>query len=107
MITRSTVERCTSRWVSNSARIAVKTGLTMLLSGNESILVLKFDVHGRASHEDVEVAQVYVGDSDAPVPRPPEELKGVAKVELRTGETKQVSPHARSACVLLLRPQEA
>jgi beta-glucosidase len=62
----------------------------MLISGNESILALNFDVHGRASHEDAEVAQVYVGDSPAPVPRPPKELKGFAKVELRPGETKQV-----------------
>ena len=28
----------------------------MLISGNESILALKFDVHGRASHEDAEFA---------------------------------------------------
>ena len=86
MITRSTVKRCTSRWVSNRARVAVKTGLTMFLSGNESILALKFDVHGRASHEDAEFAHVYVGDSHAPVPRPPKELKGFAKVELRPGK---------------------
>ena len=38
-----------------------------------------------------DVAQVYVGDTHAKVPRPAKELKGFAKVSLRPGETKRVS----------------
>jgi beta-glucosidase len=37
------------------------------------------------------VAQVYVGDAHARVPRPPKELKGFAKVTLRPGETRRVT----------------
>ena len=37
-----------------------------------------------------EVAQVYVSDSHAKVPRPVKELKGFAKVQLKPGETKAV-----------------
>jgi len=37
-----------------------------------------------------EVAQLYVSDPSAPVPRPERELKGFAKVRLAPGETKQV-----------------
>jgi beta-glucosidase len=37
-----------------------------------------------------EVAQLYVGDRHAPVPRPPKELKGFAKVDLQPGETRHV-----------------
>ena len=44
------------------------------------------------------MAQLYIGDSHSSVPRPPKELKGFAKVELKPGETKSVSIplHARS-----------
>ena len=37
------------------------------------------------------MAQVYVGDSHAPVPRPRKELKGFAKIFLRPGEVKPVT----------------
>jgi beta-glucosidase len=37
------------------------------------------------------VAQLYIGDAHASVPRPPKELKGFAKVELKPGETRQVT----------------
>jgi len=37
------------------------------------------------------VAEVYVGDAHASVPRPVKELKGFAKVNLRPGESKRVS----------------
>jgi beta-glucosidase len=38
-----------------------------------------------------EVVQVYVGDVSSSVPRPPRELKGFVKVELKKGETREVS----------------
>lgn len=41
--------------------------------------------------EGAEVAEVYVGDSHASVPRPVKELKGFAKVSLKPGEGKRVS----------------
>jgi beta-glucosidase len=37
------------------------------------------------------VAQVYVGDTHAKVPRPAKELKGFTKVNLRAGETRRVT----------------
>ena len=38
-----------------------------------------------------EVAELYVGDSHASVPRPVKELKGFAKVDLKPGETLRVT----------------
>ena len=43
------------------------------------------------SRAGAEVAQVYVGDRHARVPRPVKELKGFAKIQLSPGETKHVS----------------
>ena len=50
-----------------------------------------FEVTNTGKRAGAEVAQVYVGDSHASVPRPPKELKGFAKVELKPGETKSVT----------------
>ena len=52
------------------------------------------------AREGAEVAQIYVGDRHAPVPRPPKELKGFVKVNLEPGETKraQVTLNRRSFC---------
>jgi beta-glucosidase len=52
---------------------------------------VSFDVKNTGSREGAEVAQVYVGDTHASVPRPPKELKGLSKVQLHPGETKNVS----------------
>jgi beta-glucosidase len=53
--------------------------------------VVAFDVTNNGKRDGAEVAQVYVGDSHAKVPRPAKELKGFAKVTLRPGETRHVS----------------
>ena len=37
------------------------------------------------------MAELYVGDSHASIPRPVKELKAFAKVELKAGETKRVT----------------
>ena len=37
------------------------------------------------------MAELYVGDSHASIPRPVKELKGFAKVNLKPGETKRVT----------------
>lgn len=52
---------------------------------------IEFDLTNTGRREGAEVAQVYVGDSHAKVPRPVKELKGFAKVSLRPGETRHVS----------------
>ncbi len=58
------------------------------LDGDGPITVA-FDVTNVGRREGAEVAQVYVGDKHAPVPRPPKELKGFAKVSLKPGETRR------------------
>ena len=52
---------------------------------------VSFDVTNAGTRGGADVAQVYVGDAHAKVPRPPKELKGFAKVALRPGETRRVS----------------
>jgi beta-glucosidase len=52
---------------------------------------VSFDVTNTGSRAAAEVAQVYVGDPHNSVPRPPRELKGFSKIELKPGETKRVS----------------
>jgi beta-glucosidase len=49
-----------------------------------------FDVSNTGTRAGADVAQVYVGDRHAGVPRPVKELKGFAKVEVNPGETKHV-----------------
>jgi beta-glucosidase len=50
-----------------------------------------FEVKNTGAREGAEVAQVYVADTHAGVPRPPKELKGFAKVSLKPGETRRVA----------------
>jgi beta-glucosidase len=52
---------------------------------------VSFDVTNTGSRAGADVAQVYVGDPHAAVPRPPKELKAFAKVSLAPGETKRAS----------------
>jgi beta-glucosidase len=52
---------------------------------------VSFDVKNAGTREGADVAQVYVGATQAKVPRPAKELKGFVKVSLRPGETKKVS----------------
>lgn len=63
--------------------------LTNSPSGSDSVTVA-FDLTNTGSRAGAEVAEVYVGDKHAPVPRPVKELKGFKKVELKPGETKHV-----------------
>ena len=58
-------------------------------SGNHQVTV-EFDITNTGLRRGQEVAEVYVGDKHAPVPRPVKELKGFAKVDLSPGETKHV-----------------
>jgi beta-glucosidase len=55
------------------------------------VFEVSFDVKNTGSREGSDVAQVYVSDTHAPVPRPPKELKGFSKVTLRPGESRRVT----------------
>ena len=52
---------------------------------------VSFDVKNTGTREGSDVAQVYVSDTHATVPRPPKELKGFSKVSLRPGESRRVT----------------
>jgi beta-glucosidase len=49
---------------------------------------VSFDVTNTGKRAGAEIAQVYVGEKDPSVARPPKELKGFTKIELKPGETK-------------------
>ena len=53
-------------------------------------VVVSFDVTNTGSRQGAEVAEIYVGDTHARVPRPVKELKGFSKVMLKPGETRLV-----------------
>jgi beta-glucosidase len=52
---------------------------------------VSFDVTNTGKREGATVAQVYVSDTHASVPRPPKELKGFQRVTLKPGETQHVT----------------
>ena len=52
---------------------------------------VSFDVNNTGSRSGATVAQLYLGNPGAGVPRPAKELKGFAKVNLNPGESKHVS----------------
>jgi beta-glucosidase len=56
-----------------------------------SNVAVSFDITNTGKREGDEVAQVYVGDKHASVPRPVKELKGFAKIHLRPGESHHVT----------------
>jgi beta-glucosidase len=58
---------------------------------NDGNVRVSFDVTNTGTRAGADVAQIYVGDGHAKVPRPPKELKGFAKVSLRPGETQRVT----------------
>jgi beta-glucosidase len=60
------------------------------VSGDEPVTV-RFDVTNTGTRLGAEVAEVYVGEAHAKVPRPVKELKGFAKVQLNPGETRRIS----------------
>jgi beta-glucosidase len=54
-------------------------------------VTVSFEVQNVGQREGAEVAEVYVGDTYSSVLRPVKELKGFAKVNLKSGESKRVS----------------
>jgi beta-glucosidase len=59
------------------------------MSHSESVTV-RFDIVNTGCRTGAEIAQLYVCDEQASVPRPPKELKGFVRVELVPGERRQV-----------------
>ncbi|MGB6876521.1 MAG: glycoside hydrolase family 3 C-terminal domain-containing protein [Candidatus Acidiferrales bacterium] len=60
-------------------------------SSSPDAVTVSFDVKNAGDRAGAEVAELYVGDSHASVPRPVKELKGFAKVFLRPSEKKEVT----------------
>ena len=60
------------------------------VAGDQKVTV-SFDVTNTGKRAGAEVAEVYVGEEHASVPRPVKELKGFSKVLLKPGETKRVT----------------
>jgi len=69
------------------------SGLTVTpgVMPDNGLVTVAFDVTNIGKRDGAEIAQLYVGDGHAPVPRPVKELKGFAKVSLAPGESKRVS----------------
>lgn len=61
---------------------------------------VSFDLKNTGTRTGAEIAQVYIEQVHPPVPRPPKELKGFARVDLAPGQTQLVSlrlPHSAFA----------
>lgn len=54
-------------------------------------VIVGFDVRNTGSSEGAEIAQLYLGEAHAKVPRPVKELKGFARVNLKPGEMRHLS----------------
>ena len=60
-------------------------------AATEAFYAVSFDVTNTGDREGAAVAQVYVADGHSKIARPAKELKGLARVELKPGETQRVS----------------
>jgi len=65
--------------------------LTISSPSPDQQVSVAFDVTNTGTRAGADVAEVFVGDHHAPVPRPVKELKGFAKVSLNPGETKNIT----------------
>jgi beta-glucosidase len=65
--------------------------VTPLAGGSNHAFSISFEVRNIGSAAGAEVAQVYVGDPSAQVPRPAKELKGFERVDLQPGASKRVT----------------
>jgi beta-glucosidase len=71
--------------------VAPASSSALAPSGRPALYAVSFDVTNTGSRAGAEVAQLYVAEAAPKVPRPANELKGFARVELATGETKRVT----------------
>jgi beta-glucosidase len=65
--------------------------ITSTTAAGEEVINVEFDITNTGHRTGAEVAEVYVGQPNASVPRPVKELKGFRKVSLNAGETRHVS----------------
>jgi beta-glucosidase len=65
--------------------------VTPASSGKASNVTVTIDVSNSGTRPGAEVAQLYVGDSHASLPRPVKELKAFDRILLQPGETKSVT----------------
>ena len=65
--------------------------LTISPASSDQQVSVAFDVTNTGTRAGADVAEVYVADRHAPVPRPVKELKGFKRVSLNPGETKNVA----------------
>jgi len=54
-------------------------------------VIVSFNIKNVGQREGAEIAELYVGDSHASVPRPAKELKAFTKVNLQPGDSKRIS----------------
>lgn len=71
----------------------------------EGRVLVSFEVTNAGERAGTAVAQVYVGQRQPKVPRPPRELKGFRRVELAPGETKRVSVTLEAAAFAYFHPE--
>jgi beta-glucosidase len=67
------------------------SGLQISPGSGQGAYEVGFDVTNAGSRAGADVAQVYIGEDHPKVPRPPQELKGYARVNLAPGETRHVT----------------
>jgi beta-glucosidase len=67
------------------------SGLSIAPGSAPGTYKVSFDVANTGSRPGADVAQVYVSEDKPSVPRPPQELKGFARVEVAPGETQHVT----------------
>jgi beta-glucosidase len=65
--------------------------LKLTAASGSALATVEFDVTNTGQRKGAEVAQVYVSDTHAKLPRPMHELKGFERVELAPGETRHFS----------------
>ena len=65
--------------------------LTISPPSSDQQVSVAFDVTNTGTRGGADIAEVFVGDQHAPVPRPVKELKGFARVNLNPGETRNVT----------------
>ena len=64
--------------------------LTLSSPSSDQRVTVGFDLTNTGTRAGADVAEIYVGDKHARVPRPLKELKSFSKVSLNAGETKHV-----------------
>jgi len=69
-----------------------KSGIDIISNKTDKTKVqVKIKISNTGTREGSEVIQLYIGETNCSVPRPPKELKGFQKVFLNTGEKKEIT----------------